>query len=229
MRELKTEIRIKELVIILLLAVTAISLSMPAAVSYADVSDLRETAGQDWRLILVNKDHPAPENYQVELVELSNGCLVDERIYPDLQKMFDACRALGMELFVRDGYRTHEEQQMLYDEKTEEFMAEGYSRQEAEQMTGGWAAVPGTSEHELGLAIDINPDMNISTTDEVYTWLENNSYRYGFVKRYPEDKADITGINNEPWHFRYVGHEAAEEMFRKGLCLEEYLEKNGDT
>ena len=84
-------------------------------------------------------------------------------------------------------------------------------------------AEPGTSEHELGLAIDINADLDRSTSDEVYGWLAQNAWKYGFVLRYPADKTDITGIDYEPWHYRYVGQEAAKEMHKKGLCLEEYL------
>ena len=177
----------------------------------------------EWYLILVNQDNPIPDDYKVQLLSLSNGEQIDTRIYPDLQAMFDAAREEGLELFVRNGYRTFEEQQELYDEKINAFIDEGYSLEEAIQQAEGWVALPGTSEHQLGLSVDINPDLEVSTVDEVYSWLENNSYKYGFVKRYPSDKADITGINDEPWHFRYVGHEAAEEMFEQGLCLEEYL------
>ena len=188
--------------------------------------DLPGSEEQEWYLILVNQDHPVPENYQVDLLKLSNGHQVDSRIYPDLQRMFDACRAQGFELFVREGYRTHEEQKRMFDEKIEAFMEEGCSRKEAENLAKGWVAIPGTSEHELGLAVDINPEPDMPDAERVYTWLEDNSYKYGFIKRYPADKAAITGINNEPWHFRYVGIEAAKEMFQKGLCLEEYIEQN---
>lgn len=176
-----------------------------------------------WYLILVNPDHPIPDDYQVQLLTLSNGEQIDTRIYQDLQAMFDDARAEGLALFVRNGYRTFEEQQELYDEKVNAFIEEGCSAEEAIQQAEGWVAIPGTSEHQLGLSVDINPDLDISSIDEVYSWLEDNSYKYGFVKRYPSEKADITGINDEPWHFRYVGHEAAEEMFIRGLCLEEYL------
>ena len=84
-------------------------------------------------------------------------------------------------------------------------------------------ALPGTSEHELGLAVDINADNVNSTGQEVYDWLLQNAWRYGFIQRYPADKTDITGISNEPWHYRYVGLEAAEEITQQGICLEEYL------
>ena len=87
-----------------------------------------------------------------------------------------------------------------------------------------WVALPGASEHQLGLAADINADGIRSAGYEVYDWLEENSCQYGFIRRYPEEKTEITGVENEPWHYRYVGVEAATDMKNTGLCLEEYLE-----
>ena len=86
-----------------------------------------------------------------------------------------------------------------------------------------WVAVPGTSEHQLGLSVDLNPDRSYSTAQEVYQWLEENGARFGFIRRYPPDKTDLTGVIHEPWHYRYVGAEAAAVIYEKGLCLEEYL------
>ena len=83
---------------------------------------------------------------------------------------------------------------------------------------------PGFSEHQLGIAVDINADHAGSTDDEVYTWLAENSWQYGFIKRYPSDKTEITGTINEPWHYRYVGKEAAREIVSQEVCLEEYVE-----
>ena len=80
-------------------------------------------------------------------------------------------------------------------------------------------------EHELGLSVDINAESSGASQDAVYEWLDENAYKYGFIKRYPADKTDITGIDNEPWHYRYVGYEAAKEMKEQNLCLEEYLKK----
>lgn len=177
----------------------------------------------DWQLLLVNRDHPLPEDYTLETVQLSNGERVDERIYPALQQMFDDMRAAGVYPVVASGYRTTEEQQQILDDKIAAYEQEGYTRKEAETLAEDWVALPGTSEHQLGLAVDINADGIHSTGQEVYNWLLENSARYGFIKRYPEDKTHITGISNEPWHYRYVGEEAAKEMTRQNLCLEEYL------
>lgn len=177
-----------------------------------------------WNLILVNDDYCVPRNYEVELTELSNGEKVDSRIYPQLQQMFDDARAEGLELFVREGYRTTQDQKDIMNERIQQYQDEGYSRGEAKKLAKEYVAEPGTSEHELGIAVDINADTSKCSSVAVYTWLANNAYKYGFIKRYPDNKIEITGVNNEPWHYRYVGVDAALEMQKKGLCLEEYIE-----
>lgn len=183
-----------------------------------------DTSGE-WNLILVDRNHYIPDNYQVELTELSNGKKVDSRIYPELQQMFNDTRAEGLALFVREGYRTTEEQQKIMDEKINEYEKQGYSAKEAKKRAEKYVAIPDTSEHQLGLSVDINADTDKCSSEKVYQWLDENAYKYGFVKRYPEDKTDITGISNEPWHYRYVGTTVAKIMKEENLCLEEYLEK----
>lgn len=183
------------------------------------------TTDNGWELILVNSKYSIPKDYEVKLLTLSNGEQVDERIYPELQKMFDDMRSQGVYPVVASGYRSYEKQTALLVKKYQDYREEGYSKKKASEAAIEWVAFPGTSEHQLGIAVDINPDYS-KTKDgkEVYEWLENNSYKYGFVKRYADDKKDITGIINEPWHFRYVGKEAAFAMYEKNLCLEEYVE-----
>lgn len=177
-----------------------------------------------WNLILVNRNSYIPDDYKVELTELSNGEKVDSSIYPELQEMFNDARAQGYGLFVREGYRTQEEQQQLLDEKIEAYENEGKSKSEAKKLAEQWVAIPGTSEHQLGIAVDINADTTKSSSDDVYSWLAENAHKYGFIKRYPSDKTDITGVINEPWHYRYVGKEAALEIYSQGMCLEEYID-----
>ena len=185
-------------------------------------SDKTEYAG-DWKLIMVNKDNPIPDNYDIELTTLSNGVQVDSRIYPDLQRMFDDMRTQGIYPVVGEGYRTHEQQEKMMQDKIDAFRSEGYSKKEARRLAEDWVAVPGTSEHELGIALDINAAIDSSTThEEVYQWLYDNAYRYGFILRYPEGKEAVTGIDYEPWHYRYVGGEAARQIYEGGLTLEEY-------
>ena len=177
-----------------------------------------------WNLILVNRENYIPADYEVQLTELSNGKKVDSRIYPELQEMFNAARAQGYGLFVREGYRTQEEQQQLMNEKIEAYENEGHSKSEAKKLAEQWVAIPGTSEHQLGIAVDINADTTKSSSDDVYNWLAENAHTYGFIKRYPSNKTDITGVINEPWHYRYVGKEAASAIYSQGICLEEYIE-----
>lgn len=182
-------------------------------------------AGRDcWQLTLVNRDNPIDDGaVPPELTELSNGEQVDSRIYPELQAMFDDARAQGVYPVVNEGYRSRQRQQELMEEKIAAYEAEGYSGDTAQQLAAQWVAQPGTSEHELGLALDIIADSSRSTDDEVYAWLAENAWRYGFILRYPADKEQITGIDYEPWHYRYVGTQAAEEITAQGICLEEYL------
>ncbi len=179
---------------------------------------------EKWNLIVVNRWNELPEDYSVELTELSNGQRVDSRIYPYLQEMFDAARAEGIYPVVREGYRTEEEQQEILDDKIQTYINQGYSQSRAERTAKEWVALPGTSEHQLGIAVDINADKSMCSNEEVYAWLAENAYKYGFILRYPPGKQEITGTSYEPWHYRYVGEEAAREIYERGICLEEYYE-----
>jgi D-alanyl-D-alanine carboxypeptidase len=181
------------------------------------------TKQEDWNLLLVNSLNPLPDDYTADLTELSNGQSVDSRIYPELQKMFDAARADGIYPVVASGYRTAEKQQSLMNEMIEAYEADGLSAAAAESEAKKWVAAPGFSEHQLGLAVDINADGVNSSGDEVYAWLREHACSYGFILRYPEDKTEITGTACEPWHYRYVGEEASAEIYNQGLCLEEFL------
>lgn len=183
-----------------------------------EVSNAIPAQDDSWMLMLVNRWNPLPEGYTVQLMDVPGGVQVDERIYQPLMEMLDAATEAGVGPIVVSGYRTQEKQQSLYDEKINEFLGEGFSREEAIAQAQQWVSVPGTSEHQTGLAVDIN-----GMIWDVYPWLAENSYKYGFILRYPEDKTDITGTQHERWHFRYVGLDAAAEIYSRGLCLEEYL------
>lgn len=179
----------------------------------------------DWQLILINADNPLPDNFSVTLTPLANGHKIDSRVYPHLQQMFDDARKQGIFPTISSSYRTAKEQQSELDQKKEEFIRQGYAPDDALEAAKTWAALPGTSEHQAGLAVDItSADASVQSPDIVWNWLKTNAHKYGFIRRYPPDKVSITGISNEPWHFRYVGQAAAEEIYKHGLCLEEYLE-----
>lgn len=174
-------------------------------------------------LMLVNSTHSLPEGYHAELKTLDNGQQIAELIYPDLQQMFDDARSQGVYPIVASGYRTAEKQQSLMDEKVKSFEEQGYSESDARREALKWVNAVGYSEHQSGLAVDINADGVHSAGYQVYNWLADNAWQYGFILRYPEDKTDITGTGYEPWHYRYVGRDAAREIHTQGICLEEYL------
>ena len=178
----------------------------------------------DWRLILVNSENPIPQDYDIELTRLSNGVSVDSRIYPDLQRMFDDAREQGVDPTVREGYRSRDEQIQMMESYVSRYINEGYSESEAETLAAQIVAQPGTSEHELGIAVDINGASGVSD-ETVYRWLLENAYKYGFILRYPSGKEDVTGIDYEPWHYRYVGEKAALDIHTRQITLEEYLDK----
>lgn len=180
-------------------------------------------ASEEWNLIVVNRWNEIPEDYRVTLTELENGEKVDNRIYPDLQEMFDKMREEGIYPLVREGYRTAEEQEDIFRDKVFAYRKEGYSKARAERLAKEWVALPGTSEHQLGIAVDINADKERSENEEVYAWLAENAHKYGFILRYPQEKEKITGTAYEPWHYRYVGEAAAREIFERQICLEEYF------
>lgn len=183
---------------------------------------------EEWQLLLVNPWNSLPKDYAVSLTQLKNGHSVDERCYPDLQAMMDDCRAAGLKPVICSSYRTQAKQEQLFNHKVNQYLAKGYSDADARVEAGKSVAVPGTSEHQLGLAVDI-VDLSNQNLDEsqektaVQKWLMENSWRYGFILRYPNDKSDITGIKYEPWHYRYVGKDAAKEIYEQEICLEEYL------
>lgn len=174
----------------------------------------------DWNLLLVNYENAVPEHYAPNLVAVPGGEKVDERIYDPLMEMLEAAKEANWDQLpvVVSGYRTQAKQQQLFDDKVAGYRKEGNSQREAEALAQQWVSAPGYSEHQIGLAVDIN-----GATYDLYFWLQENSYRYGFIFRYPGDKTELTGVAEEVWHYRYVGVEAATEMYKTGLCLEEYL------
>lgn len=203
----------------------------PLQISLAAIAGSPESAlmtansESDWNLMLVNHDYRIPDDYTIELHVLANGESIDSRIYPFLQEMFDDMRESGIYPTVSSGYRSIEAQQQLLDEKTHSYQSKGYPLMVAQALAARWVAQPGSSEHQLGLAVDINQEPGKSTAWEVYLWLEQNAWQYGFIYRYPPDKTDLTGFENEPWHYRFVGTEAAAVIQEKGICLEEYLDE----
>ena len=183
---------------------------------------------KDELLTLVNFESTIPKDWKVDLVQLNNGQSVDRRIYDDLIAMLQAAKSEGLNPLICSSYRTNEKQEQLYQNKVSEYLSQGYSKVEASDKAAFWVARPGTSEHQLGLAVDIvstkNQRLDRSQENTVeQQWLIQNSWKYGFVLRYPTNKNSITGVGYEPWHYRYVGKEHAKKINELGVCLEEYV------
>ena len=207
-------------------AITTVFLcnNIPLCHTKSFASKTNPAKSTNWELILVNPTHRIPDDCTPELTTLSNGNQVDSRIYPSLQKMFDDARSQGIYPNVGSGYRSKELQQQLYNAEIVTYQNKGLDYENAVATAKKWVAFPGTSEHQTGLAVDIYAAQDSGQDDEtVHNWLAENAYKYGFILRYPEDKTNITNINFEPWHYRYVGTEAAKGIHNKGICLEEYL------
>lgn len=183
---------------------------------------------KDELLTLVNFENTIPKDWKVDLVQLNNGQSVDRRIYDDLIAMLQAAKSEGLNPLICSSYRTNEKQEQLYQNKVSEYLSQGYSKVEASDKAAFWVARPGTSEHQLGLAVDIvstkNQRLDRSQENTVeQRWLIQNSWKYGFVLRYPTNKNSITWVGYEPWHYRYVGKEHAKKINELGVCLEEYV------
>lgn len=183
----------------------------------------------DWNLILVNKDNAIPEDYKVEVIKVEEKWNVDTRIKESLEQMLSAARKEGLDPVICSAYRSTEYQTTLFNKKVMEYKRKGLLQESAEQQASYWVTNPRTSEHEIGLALDI-VERKYQVLDErqentaVQKWLMEHCYEYGFILRYPTDKKEITKINYEPWHYRYVGVKDAMFIKEKGFCLEEYIE-----
>lgn len=182
-----------------------------------------------WRLLLVNKNNYLPEDYKVELKTIIGNMKVDKRVYNDLKQMLNDAKKENLNLLICSSYRSTDKQKKLFNDKVKEYKKKGYNDEDAYREASYWVLIPGTSEHETGLSVDIVSidnqvlDENQEKTKE-QKWLMENSYKYGFILRYPTNKKDITGVNYEPWHYRYVGKENALQIKKLNVCLEEYIE-----
>lgn len=190
--------------------------------------ELKEELPDDWNLILVNRTHPLPDDFEVELKSIGGGHKIDARAYDDYTAMVQAARKEGVYVYVTSSYRSMDKQISLHEAKIEEGVMMGYSYVAAKERAAEVVAVPGTSEHQAGLALDF-VSSEYRRLDEKqentkgFQWLKEHCYDYGFILRYPNGKTESTGIIYEPWHFRYVGLKAAKEIKASGQTLEEYL------
>lgn len=179
-------------------------------------------------VVLVNPWNSIPEDLQVNLLPLDNEELVEVSCYQALLQMLSDCESAGNKPYVCSAYRTQAKQEYLYQRKVDYYLKRDYEQEEAEELAAQVVAIPGTSEHQLGLAADIC-DKDYPYLDEkqaetkTQQWLMEHCWEYGFILRYPTGSTEITGIIYEPWHYRYVGVEIATELQELGITLEEYL------
>lgn len=202
------------------------------AESKAIVTPLASPA--DWNLVLVNRENQLAEEIPMEFYLTESGYQIDSRIQEPYSQLMEAGKAAGMDLTMVSGYRSIEQQQANYDVNYQNFLASGLSEEEARTKTEEYIALPHASEHTTGLAVDItstalaNQEGNSGLLPDLENypeglWLKENAPKFGFILRYPKEKEAITGINFEPWHFRYVGIENAMYMTENNLTLEEYI------
>lgn len=187
-----------------------------------------EVTETPWYLTLVNPWYPLPENYEFELTTVTGKYKIDSRCADALKQFLADCKAAGHTPYICSAYRTWDDQVYLFDKKVNSFISKGYSEAEAKVLAAKETAVPGTSEHQLGLAVDIlcqsRPWLDEGQAKTAtQQWLMANCHKYGFILRYPKGTTDKTGIIYEPWHYRYVGVEIATEIMSRGITFEEYL------
>jgi D-alanyl-D-alanine carboxypeptidase len=198
------------------------------AISDTQDEALSTLSKDDWQLILVNKQHPIPDDYEFTTGIIKGSMKCDARILGDLKAMMQAAKADGINLVVSSSYRDFNRQTYLFNRKIDYYIEKGYSYLEAYKLASVTVTVPDASEHQIGLALDIASTtysaLEIGFGDtKAGKWLAAHCAEYGFIVRYPLGKEDITGIQYEPWHFRYVGKAAAAEIMERGITLEEFV------
>lgn len=173
-------------------------------------------------LVLVNYDNEIPSKYKTKLIDYK-GHLLSEVLLNSLIEMELQASLDGIELVINNAYRSKNSQKKIFNDTVKKYQKEGYNYNKSKILTSQIVSYPGYSEHETGLAIDFSESGNNKKNELMWNWLNDNAYKYGFILRYPSDKTNITKINFEPWHYRYVGKSAAKIIKEEDLSLEEYI------
>lgn len=180
-------------------------------------------------LILANKDNPLPADYAPDLAYLEGGSYqMQSEAAAAFDRMKNAANATGLHLMACSTYRSVERQTELFNAEIQKWMGQGMDEAAAREQAATVVMVPGCSEHNTGLAVDVGSITNQRVEEDFenepeFAWLQEHAAEYGFILRYPADKVEVTGVTYEPWHYRYVGVENAQKIKESGLCLEEYL------
>ena len=207
------------------------STSQPADSTPPDASSAApvETIPRDeWYMVLANRSSVLPGDFTVAETATVGEAVVDARIAEALRQMVNDAAATGVKLKPTNGYRSIARQQELWDARVKTLMEGGLSQADAETKAIDYTSAPGTSDHNTGLGLDIvsedHPAKDAGFAETAAAqWLAEHAADYGFILRYPSDKTEATGMDYEPWHYRYVGSEQAHKIKESGLCLEEYL------
>ena len=187
-----------------------------------------------WNMILVNPDNYLPDGFTIDKMQVQGNYYLDSRVAPYAIQMIADAKIEGIDLQICSSIRDYDLQTRLFNNKIDDLIKEGYSKEDARRVAATIVAVPGTSEHHTGLAMDVvtpsyqRLNSGYANTDAA-KWLKANAAKYGFILRYPEDKTEITKIIFEPWHYRYVGIEYASFIMSEGICFEEFIELYGET
>lgn len=239
---MKTDYYLKKILLVLLVgtllaaSLTACSFVLPDPPEPGPLPDPDPDPEPDpepeWRedpyLILVNAHNPLSEDVEPDLKTVQGQFKMEVTAANALIEMIAAAKEEGISLLLCSAYRPYSTQERLYKNQVQKYINQGYAEADAGEKAATVVARPGTSEHNTGLAADIVTPSH-QTLDPAFAntgaakWMATNGHKYGFILRYPEDKQDITGIIFEPWHFRYVGLEHAQNIFESEQCLEEYL------
>ncbi|MBQ8228678.1 MAG: M15 family metallopeptidase [Clostridia bacterium] len=193
--------------------------------AYAGFNPTETDMSVKFNKILLNRDHALPDGYVPKLAEAvkGSGVKLDYRVAPYYQKMYDAALADGITLEPISGYRSFERQKRNFENEIKLYENKGFNKKDATVKASQVVLLPGTSEHNAGLAMDIcSLSVDFENTKE-FAWLQAHAHEYGFIMRYPKDKTEITKITYEPWHYRFVGVDIATELKQSGMVLEEYL------
>ncbi len=194
---------------------------------YAGFTPKETDVNVDISKIIVNGDYVLPDGYKPTLAEAvkGSGVQLDYRVAPYYQAMYDAALADGITLTPVSGYRTYERQKNNFENRIAQYVEDGMDKKEATIAAATIIMVPGSSEHNAGLAMDICSLSESFENTREFDWLSQNAANYGFILRYPKDQKsrDITKVTYEPWHYRFVGVDAAKDIKAKGITLEEYL------
>ncbi len=205
--------------------------SLPADEEEEKPLTAADLVGETYFTVVANVAYPLPEGFvPPDLIDIGNGKSLNATAYSHLKDMFADMKKAGLKVTVASGYRSYTKQKSLFDRKIKAIQAQypKYTKQQVYDKAATIVAIPGTSEHQTGLSVDVTKDGTLEQSfgkTKEGIWIAENCHKYGFIIRYPKNKESVTKIIYEPWHLRYVGIENAKKIHASGLSMEEYYNK----